>query len=459
MNRETWESLNAEQQAIIRAYCELLEDTSLQAILAEQLAADKELLPHIKAIMKKRRKDPEFQNITIYDVLDAQSEANARNLGGLKNEPKSKAFLVLEEALRRKAIPLQPNHKIKTHSEANNLLINYMQDNSIIGTKQNEKPFDLPVIPARNITAYTSIAFDEESTKSGIYAGIENITEQDRRVIGIMYDLWKEADKSGTPCLINGEIIAANMPGGAGNKITAKEAERFNDIIEKLRHLFIYIDATDEMRARAKARGDELPDDYKFILDDYCISALGGKEYRTRSGQVKKCFELHAVPLPIRYAEETKQIISISADLYDVQQTITGSNGELKILNKYVSMTERKQSIVSYLLRRIHLMIYDYKKAKDALRKHNDRQKKKAGKGHELQEHKTISDFREIKSDIIKLSAVYEKCGLLDPTRTEAQRCRETCKEALDFWKAKGLINDYEIKTGKDAFIKISLDE
>lgn len=456
MNEKEWEKLNEEQQSLIKEICEYINDPTMQEMFSDFLAKERELLPHIKAELKKARKDPEINNLTVFEVLDAQIEKNARKFDaaasapGMTLPPKSKALIILEKALRRQALmkkyPAQPNYDIKSISVINNTLVNYLQDRPIIGAG----PFDLPVMTKKDITAYTTISFEDDT--SDIYAGIENISEFERAVLDRIYSLKKYADNIGVPCLIDGYTIAGCMPGAAG-KTRPHEAAMYNEIIEKFRHLFINVDATDEMRER----GAEIPEGDKFILNDYCISAIGA-EYRTKQGDIKPGYILRDIPLPHKYAEQTNQIITISADLFDIKETLPDASGKLAITDNNISMTQTRQNMVNYLLRRIYIIKNDFAKAKELQRKYEAKRSKQAKNGGTVDEYKPIKDFCKIEHKI-KFDTVFEKSGVIDPSKTEAARLRNFSADALNYWQAKGIIKDYEIVTGKAAHIKIILEK
>ena len=455
MNEAEWNKLTEEQQTTIKEICELIHDDTLQELLAEQLAQERELLPHIKAELKKSKKDPEFNNISVFDVLDAQTEERGRRLDatshapGMETAPKSKALIILEKAFRRQALhnkyPAQPHYDIKSISVNNNTLINYLQDTQIIGAGA----IDLPVMPKRDITTYTMISFEGDT--SGKYAGIKNITELERSVLDRIYTLKKYANEHNMPCLIDGYIIASCMPGAAG-KVTAQEAAYYNSLIEKFRDLKIYIDATDELREK----GIEIPEGDTFILDDYCISTLSGK-YRTRTGDIKPCYILRDIPLPHFYAEQIKQIITIPAELFDIKETLSDKNGKTKLLDKNISLTRTRQDIVTYMLRRIYIMRNDYQKAKELYRKFEAKRKRQAEEKKPVDDYKSIKDFCRMRH-IIDFVTLFKESGVVDPSKTEAARLRKFCKDALTYWQAKGIIKGFEITTGKGANIKIILE-
>ena len=461
MNAEEWKKLTKEQQAALESlrdieqkeFCESASAETMLEIFFERLKQDKELVPHINAELQKARKDPGYYNMTVWDILADSGTYRAYNGGIHDGQPheKSKTEIIIERAIERQAMlnkyPAQPNYKIKSMGIANNPLISYMQERSRIGAGA----FDLPAIPGKDITAYTTIAIADD--KAGIYAGMENITEQERATLDRIYNLKKYADNKGVPCLIDGYTIAACMPGEAGT-IRQKEAELYNSIIEKLRHIFITCDATTEMIERGQIREGET-----FILDDYCISATGA-EYRTRTGKIKKGYVIKDIPLPHKYAEMTGQIISIPADLFNIRETRLTDAGELCITANDISMTQARQTIINYLLTHIHRMQYDYKRAKDSYRKYEERRAKQEKKGAPVEKAKSLESFCKMPNKI-SFATIFEKCNITisdsDSSRTTKKRYRDFCADALNYWKAKEVIKGYQIQAGKDDCIIIEL--
>lgn len=400
-----------------------------------------DLMPYIKAEIKKAKKDPEYNNITIWDIFEA------KEAGQSDAEPKDKAALILEKAIKNRELheqyPLQPTYDIKTQGVIISALANYLQNNEVIGAGA----FDLPVLPKQNITTYVNCYFDEDA-----FPEVKQLTETERAVLDCIYSIGVYTKENNIKCLFDGYTIAALMPGGS-KRINENEAIYYNNIIEKLRHLFIHIDATSEMQARGKLKEDET-----LILDDYCISAVGAK-YRTRRGDIKPGYLLRDIPLTHAYAEQTGQIIKISSDLFEIKETTTAGSSDNKpvLLDSNIKMTQTRRDIVAYLLRRIYIIKGDYKKAKDAYRQHEKKRKYQEQNGRPVDDFKPLESYRS-QSKYIKFSTLFEKSGIT-PNKTEAARVRSFCRDALNYWQAKGIISGYKIETGTGANIEIILED
>ena len=98
LTRKEYDEMTKGQKAIIEEICKMTNDDNLRLLLVEQLAKDKELIPLIRAELRKAKKDPEVLNLSVYDILDAQTDEKARALGWTPGKPKSKAEIILERA-------------------------------------------------------------------------------------------------------------------------------------------------------------------------------------------------------------------------------------------------------------------------------------------------------------------------------------------------------------------------
>lgn len=395
----------------------------------------KDLSPYIQKAIKKIKRDPAYQNLTFEDVMSA-------------SDPQNKFAYILdlarrlqEEDRKIKQYPLQPRYDLTRYSVNNNNLINYLQDSEVIGTGA----FDLPALKG-DITAYTSCEFREDS---GIYQSIKSLTEYERSILDTIGSLKKYANDNNMPCLIDGYIVGSKMPGG-GTKILDAKAQEINAIIEKFRHFWIETDITSEMRARGAdiAEGDEV------ILRDYCLSAKE-MQYRTRTGQVRSAFLLKDLPLPSQYAEMTNEVISIPAKCYNISKVkLSQSTGKPMITNELIKMNENRQACASYILRRICIMQNDWKKAKDAYRKHEKKRREQEGKGLMPDEYKPISEFckqRHVIAMDTLLSKIYPGKEI---SRKNASDINQFVRLLLDYEQAIEFISGYEMQSNGKAAAK-----
>lgn len=442
LTRKEYDEMTKGQKAIIEEICKMTNDDNLRLLLVEQLAKDKELIPLIRAELRKAKKDPEVLNLSVYDILDAQTDEKARALGWTPGKPKSKAEIILERAKEAQAFknkyPLMPSYNLAAIKKANTNLTDAMQG-GIIG----EGGRDIAALKDKDVTTFFSLDFQGlEDDKAGAldkYTGIKSLTFEETRVLSRVFSILQYASENNKPCVINGYTIAECMPGGT-RMITEAEAEHYNAIIEKFRRLYVTIDATDEMRKRGLIGEDET-----FELEDFCISALKGK-YRTRKGDTKTAYIIRDIPIPYIYADKTNQILSIPRKDFDIRAI----NADGTRSDAFMSMNAQRQNFVEYLLCRIYIMKHDLKKAKDKKRNYDNRRKKSP----ELPE-KALENFCE-QSHVIRFDTLLKACGAGALDRTQAKRVRDFCATALENWKQDGVIKGYSIKAGKDASITIT---
>lgn len=417
-----------------------------------ELEFDNEELKHyIELELKKALKDPKFNNLTIDDIFEAQQA---------DTDPKSRAAIVLERAKARQQFetkhPLQPQYGgkegIKKLSKNNSALINAMQYREQIGTGA----FDLNVMPKKNITSYVEMSFKNDA--NGVYSVIKNITPYERMVLDRAAACVKYANAHNFVCVVDGYIIGKLMPGNH-EKVTEDEAEEINAILEKFWHLFIKIDATDEMRQR----GHELAPGEAFIIEGYCLNLIG-ITYRTRTGQTKRGFIVVNDPLPQYYAELTGALISVNVDLLDIKTT-TSKNGELVInKNKPLNMNKERQILADYMHRRIMIMKKQAERAKDAYRKQEAKRAKQKQAGNPQDDYKTLEQYEREQglTPLIRFSSVFHELGMEytgdKKSRDKLASLKEFCTQALNYWQACGLIAGYSIAgRGNDAKINIKL--
>ena len=427
--------------------------TLLQTLFNEDVELEfenEELKHYIELEFKKALKDPKFNNLTIDDIFEAQQG---------ESDPKSRAAIILERAKARAQFeskhPLQPQYGgkegIKKLSKNNSPLINAMQYRDHIGAGA----FDLNVMPAKKITSYVEMSFLNDA--NGIYSAINNITPYERMILDRAAACVKYANANNFVCVIDGYIIGKLMPGNH-EKVTEEEAEEINAILEKFWHLFIKIDATDEMRQR----GHELAPGEAFIIEGYCLNLIG-ITYRTRTGQTKRGFIVVNDPLPQYYAELTGALIPVNVELLDIKTTKT-KNGELVIdKSKPLNMNKERQILADYMHRRIMIMKKQEERAKDAYRKNEAKRAKQKQAGKPQDDFKRLEVFEREQglTPVIRFDAIFQEMGTEytgdKKSRDKLASLKEFCTQVLNYWKACGLIAGYSI-TGRGNDAKISID-
>ena len=290
-----------------------------------------------------------------------------------------------------------------SHVMANNTLINHLTMYPII----NAGDFDMNVInqkgKRKEITAYTLVSYDQAKDGAGNLI-TSKLTEYERQVSDAIISIWEETRKKSLPPEFTTDMVYRAMP-GSGDKPSPQQAGAITKTIEKLRHLHIYLDVTEEMRARGITTD-------KVIYDDFFLSAAKVTRKIKNGGQTVIAYHLHAEPLILSYCKQTKQLITVSAKWLEIKKVKGG-----KISKENIAMTQERQAITGYLIRRIAIMKND---------NHNKKQNQ---------------------SNTILFSTLFDDIGIPEPDKKKAAAIRDFCFDFLDYYKAGGIIEGYERQT------------
>lgn len=286
------------------------------------------------------------------------------------------------------------------HIMPNNALMNTLTSLNAI----NAGEFDLPVINKRGrrkeITAYTIVNYDQDGAGKLIAS---KLTEYERQVSDAIISIWVEARKTNKPPEFTTDTIFRAMP-GSSDKPSPQQQGAITKVIEKLRHLHIYVDATEEMRVRGLIAENET-----LVYDDFYLSVARVTRKITNGGQTVRAYHIHTEPLILSYCKMTNQIITVSPKWLEVKKVKKG-----KSVNEAVSMTQERQAITGYLIRRIAIM-------------KNDRKNKKP-----------------TQSDIILFATLFDDIGVTAPDKQKSADIRKFCYDVLEYYKAEKIIADYE---------------
>ena len=200
------------------------------------------------------------------------------------------------------------------------------------------------------------------------------------------------------------------MPGG-GEKPSEKAKAEIKKSLDVLRNLKIEVDATEEMQKRGKIK----PGD-KFTIEENYFNLRKATLKVKNGGKEVEAYQILSTPLIWRYAEMTKQILTIPRKYL----TITKVDKNGNITNEVIQMGETRQSITSCILKRIEIMKRDRK-------------------------NKT-----KTQSDNIRLDYIYKTAGIENQTKQDAANNRKFIFQVLDYQTAAGNIAGYElIKKGQ----------
>lgn len=315
----------------------------------------------------------------------------------------------------------------------NNALINDMQDPAFMESLGEKIGF--PVIPEtskqKEILAYAMIDYDTEA--DGLAVSMPHLTEHERNVSNAVISLWVEAEKQGVLPAFTVETIFKAMPGG-GEKASAQQKDAISKAFEKLSHMTIKIDATDELRKRGAIREDET-----FTTGGHFFEARWTRRASKHSKRAMIAYQITSEPIILSYARMTNQILSVPAKYLTIKKVSKGG----VISPILVTMNADRQAITGYMMRRIAVMKHDQEAARDRLKAYEKRRKQ-----HPEQElpEKTLKDFRQ-QRDVILFDAVFKAIGAETDNRAQDKRNRDFCFSVLDYWKATNFIETYNTQT------------
>lgn len=306
-------------------------------------------------------------------------------------------------------LPFLPPITPKYYVMPNNTLANDLENPNKL--RINYGPYDLSVFGDKSeITSYIAISYESDPDSGITIKGPDRISAYERTVSNAIVSLWEAALKEGqAKPVISPEMIYRAMPGG-GDKLSRGQKSAIVKAINKFRILHIEIDATDEMRKRKVIGPKE-----SFTLDsNYLLTTHA--QYRAQNGRTVHAYRIEAEPIILTYSKAAKQLLSIPAKYLDIRQVKAG-----KITDKPIRMSEDRQAITDYLLRRIAIM-------------KRDAQNKKPTQSHN-----------------ILFGEVFKIAGLTDPTKQQKMDYRNFCFDVLEYQTAAGNITGYKkLKEGRE---------
>jgi len=219
------------------------------------------------------------------------------------------------------------------------------------GIVDAEKPFELITMPSKNASVTVALRADEGISLS------KNITQFDAAVMDAVYSLFINGCYVFSP-----EMVARMISGDLKKRVSAQKIGAVTKSINKLRHIDITIDVTDEYRKTGKPleEGVQLKKkSYLLPLEEYsAVKSDNGKvtknktmsyitpEDETVEFEVVAGYSFIQKPVLYTYAEQTGEIESFPMKL---------------LASPSISDTEENTAIKWYLIRRIGAL----KKAKN----------------------------------------------------------------------------------------------
>lgn len=329
--------------------------------------------------------DPILQNIKlIYGIVEKAKEAFEAGK---------------DKSLLPQISPILPH----SHLMPNNTLMNYLTQYELVNAGMQP----IPVLKGRkNTSAHVLVEYGEDPNISTF-----SISEYERQVSDSIITIWEEANKRGIPAWFTADTVFRNMP-GEGEKPSPQQKGAITKAIERFRKLHIFVNATDEMRARGLIGESE-----EFTYDAFYLSVTRMKCTVKNGGQTVEAYRIDSEPIIYNYCKLTGQIITVPRKCIEIKKTKKNpTTGEITISTLPVPMTPTRQAMTGYILRRIEVLKRD--------RKNKKKQQKQ--------------------SDIIRFDALFRDVGLEDQDRNRAKENRKFCYQVLDFFTGIDRIKGYE---------------
>ena len=188
--------------------------------------------------------------------------------------------------------PIHPNN----HLMPNNTLMNYLTQYALI----NAGTAELPVLKGRGNTSHVLVGYEEDPHISAF-----SLTEYERQVSDSIITIWEEATEQGIPALFTTDTVFRNMP-GEGDKPSPQQKGAITKAIEKFRKLHVFVNATDEMRARGL-----IGEFQSIIFDDMYLSVARMKCTVKNGGRTVEAYKINSEPIIYQYCKMTDQIITV----------------------------------------------------------------------------------------------------------------------------------------------------
>lgn len=227
-------------------------------------------------------------------------------------------------------------------------IAHYISTNS--GLVDATEPFELMVMPSKNATVSIALKADEGISLS------KNITQYDATIMDAVYSLYINGCPYFSP-----EMVARMISGDLKKRVSAQKIGSVTKSINKLRHIDITIDLTDEY----KKIGKKIDPGIKIIIKSYllpldvyaAVMPDNGKIVKSRKAcyeengeivefEVTAGYSFNSKPVLYTYAEQHGEIVKFPAKLLSAPK---------------ISDTDENTAIKWYLIRRIGAL----KKAKN----------------------------------------------------------------------------------------------
>ncbi len=335
--------------------------------------------------------------------------------------------------LAKEALPqLQSSGTPKYYTSPNTTLANALQ--AIDGKPEviGAGPTDLPVMnigKPGEVTIYVNASLDN---MEGIRLTGKPYTEYDRAVHDAVISLFEDRMKHDQLPVMTADMVYRTMTHKTKKEyVSPQQREAVAQSIDKMRKsISVYVDASAEFKRRGiKVNGKPVE---KFVRDGFLLPAE--RLQIKAGGESVDAYLIQGQPLLLDYAKLTGQLITVQGTMLDIREVDENN----KVTEISLANSETRIAIKSYLLRRVEIMRNDEQQAAaSALRYEKKRKCEKS------LPQKSVASFRKYSRTIL-FSKLFEASGITNKnTKTNS---RTYIRQILDYWKATGCINGYELR-------------
>lgn len=187
------------------------------------------------------------------------------------------------------------------------------------GLVDNETSLRLKTIPKKNVFVDVDLHKDEHLQLSS-----PNVTQYDMAVLDAVYTLFVNKQSMFSP-----EMLLRIMSGNFEQDASPQKIGSITRSINKLRHIDIRIDYTDEARARKLIGKNRTA-----VITSYLLP-VDEIESRAANGQTIHAYRLLTEPALYVYARNIQQIIDVPTVLLETHDTLSDTD-EVIVLKRYL---------------------------------------------------------------------------------------------------------------------------
>lgn len=178
--------------------------------------------------------------------------------------------------------------------------------------------FDVMVLPQKRTSIAVNLLRDEHVQYTG------DITLFDMGVMDSIYTLYKSGMESFTL-----QMVMRTLSGNSEQNVLEEQQEEIFRSIEKLRHIDISIDCTEELRIRKKIGKKD-----SVVYRSYLLP-LSTVKIKIGNQKIINGYKLLEIPALYAYAELLEQIIDVPTQVFRTQKRLSDNN-EVIVLKRYL---------------------------------------------------------------------------------------------------------------------------